>query len=32
MRIPRDLGAVIYNVTNIFKNFGNDLKPLKKLF
>lgn len=26
--IPEDLGAVIYDVTTILENFGNDLKQL----
>ena len=25
-----DLGAVIYDITNILENFGNDLKQLKE--
>ena len=25
-----DLGAVIYGITNILENFGNDLKQLKE--
>ena len=30
MKIPEDLGAVIYDITNALENFGNDLKQLKE--
>ena len=29
-KIPEDLGAVIYNITDVLETFGNDLKQLKK--
>ena len=29
-KVPKDLGAVIYYITNDLENFGNDLKQLKE--
>ena len=29
-KILEDLGAVIYNITNVLENFGKDLKQLKE--
>ena len=29
-KIPEDLGVVIYDITNVLENFGDDLKQLKK--
>lgn len=30
VKVPEDLGAVIYNITNVYENFGDDLTQLKK--
>ena len=29
-KIPEDLGATIYDITNVLENFGNHLKQLKE--
>ena len=31
-KIPEDLGVVIYDITNVLENFGDDLKQLKKTY
>ena len=28
-KFPEEFDAVIYDITNVFKNFGNDLQKLK---
>ena len=29
-KIPEDLSAIIYDITNVLENFGNDVKTAKR--